>query len=432
MKRIMALVLAAFFSLSTASAASLSQEQVLSTWYGLILKLVRHTATYSPPLASRNFAYLGVASYEAIASGDARLVTLAGQLHELKALPQRQKGKIYNEAIVLDAALAQSMVNFFGNTGPSGQNALRATLASMWDQTTKDVPPDVARRSKAYGQAVAAHIFAWSQTDGGAHITNMGFPLTYQLQTGPGHWQPTNQQAIQHVSLLPDWAKNRPFAMPAAATCDLPPPPAYSEDKDSEFYKQAAEVYAIKNGTGTEQKAIARFWSDDPMLSPTPPGHWVSIIMQISARDHLPAAKTAEAMARLGVAVADAFIGCWHTKFEYDLVRPVTYIKKVIDPKWDTLLITPPFPEYPSGHSSQSGAAAAVLTAMFGDHFAFDDATHVADNIPARHFESFAAAADEAAISRLYGGIHFRAAIEQGLKQGQCIGAYAVKLRTVK
>ena len=201
----MALVLAAFFSLSTASAASLSQEQVLSTWYGLILKLVRHTATYSPPLASRNFAYLGVASYEAIASGDARLVTLAGQLHELKALPQRQKGKIYNEAIVLDAALAQSMVNFFGNTGPSGQNALRATLASMWDQTTKDVPPDVARRSKAYGQAVAAHIFAWSQTDGGAHITNMGFPLTYQLQTGPGHWQPTNQQAIQHVSLLPDW-----------------------------------------------------------------------------------------------------------------------------------------------------------------------------------------------------------------------------------
>ena len=431
MKLVLALVLAAFLSQS-AGAAALSPEDVLSTWYGLILKLVRHTATYSPPLASRNFAYLGVASYEAIASGDGKLNSLAGQLHGLKSLPHRQNGKIYDDTIVLDAALAQSMTNFFGNTGPSGQNALRATTASMSEQTAKNVPPDVVQRSKAFGHAIAAHIFAWSMTDGGAHITDMGFPLKYTLQTAPGHWQPTNQQAIQHVPLLPDWAKNRPFAMPSAATCDLPPPPAYSEEKDSEFYKQAAEVYAIKNGTGTEEKVIARFWSDDPMLSPTPPGHWVSIVMQIAGRDHLPAAKTAETLARLGVAVADAFIGCWHTKFEYDLVRPVTYIKKVIDPKWDTLLITPPFPEYPSGHSSQSGAAAAVLTAMFGDHFAFDDATHVADNIPARHFESFAAAANEAAISRLYGGIHFRAAIEQGLKQGQCIGAYAEKLRTEK
>ena len=132
---------------------------------------------------------------------------------------------------------------------------------------------------------------------------------------------------------------------------------------------------------------------------------------------------------RLGVTVADAFIGCWNAKFVYDLVRPITYIRKVIDPKWDALLITPPFPEYPSGHSTQSGAAATVLTAMFGENFAFSDATHARDGMAPRDFPSFWAAAEEAGISRLYGGIHFRAAIEHGLDQGRCTGAHAVALR---
>jgi len=414
------------------AASTVAPEAVLKQWYHLILTLVRHTATYSPPLASRNFAYLGVASYEAVASGDDHLISLAGQLQGLKSLPQREKGKAYDESLVLDATLAQSMQNFFGNTGPSGQNALRAMEHKMMHDVSQGVAPDVASRSTAYGKAIAAQIFAWSKTDGGATIANMGFPLKYELKKGPGHWVPTNQQGLQQMPLLPYWEKNRPFAMPAAATCDLPPPPAYSEDTNSDFYKQALEVHDTKNSLNDEQKAIARFWSDDPMLSPTPPGHWVSIVMQISERDHLPVAKTADALARVGVAVADAFIGCWHTKMEYDLVRPVTYIKKVIDPKWETLLITPPFPEYASGHSVQSGAAAAVLNKVLGDHFAFDDSTHVQDNIPTRHFASFDDAAKEAAVSRLYGGIHFRAAIERGLDQGHCIGAFAAALKTVK
>jgi PAP2 superfamily len=188
----------------------------------------------------------------------------------------------------------------------------------------------------------------------------------------------------------------------------------------------------VKNGIGEDQRVVARFWSDDPGLSTTPPGHWVEITLAIAARDHLSIAKTADALARLGVAVADAFIGCWHDKYKYDTIRPVTFIKAHIDQKWETVLITPPFPEYPSGHSSQSGAAAAVLTAAFGDQKAFDDASHERDNLGVRHFNSFWDAAKEAAISRLYGGIHFRAAIDQGLEQGKCIGAYAAKLRTVK
>jgi membrane-associated phospholipid phosphatase len=140
--------------------------------------------------------------------------------------------------------------------------------------------------------------------------------------------------------------------------------------------------------------------------------------------------RTAEVLMRLGVAMADAFIGCWHAKFEYDLLRPVTYIRRVIDPKWEPLLITPPFPEYPSGHSTQSGAAAAVLTSIFGKDFSFTDRTHERDGLAPRSFPSFDAAAEEAGISRLYGGIHFRAAIDHGINQGRCIGQHAIALRT--
>jgi PAP2 superfamily len=135
-------------------------------------------------------------------------------------------------------------------------------------------------------------------------------------------------------------------------------------------------------------------------------------------------------LARLSMAVADAFIGCWQQKFEHNVLRPVSYIRRVIDKTWEPLLITPPFPEYPSGHSVQSGAAEVVLTQFFGDNFSFEDKTHVREKMPVRTFSSFKAAAEEAALSRLYGGIHFRNGNEQGLVQGRCIGAYTNALKT--
>jgi hypothetical protein len=193
---------------------------------------------------------------------------------------------------------------------------------------------------------------------------------------------------------------------------------------------EAMEVLEVRRALTDEQKAIARFWSDDPMLSPTPPGHWISIASQVLDAQDAGIERRVEVLAKLSVALADAFIGCWHEKFRWNLIRPVTYIKAHLDPSFEPLLITPPFPEYPSGHSTQSGAAAAVLTGLFGDGLAFSDATHEEDGMPARRYPSFWAAAEEAALSRLYGGIHFRAAIDQGLAQGRCIGAYASALRT--
>ena len=402
----------------------------MRTWYQLILELVRHTPTYSPPVASRSFAYLGVTAFEAVATGSDELQSLAGQLHGLQPVPQRVAGETYDDGVIVQAAMAFAVKNFFANTGPTGQRAMAALEAKLRAEVSNALPADVVARSEAYGQAVAAHILAWSQDDGGAVVENMGFPLEYKLTPGPAHWVPTSLIAQQQFPLLPNWGKNRTFAMPTGATCALPPPPEYSEDKSSEFYKEALEVYETKQSLTPEQATIARFWSDDPMLSPTPPGHWISIALQILERDKADLERSVDVLARLGVAVADSFIGCWQAKFQYDLVRPVTYIRRVIDPKWETLLITPPFPEYPSGHSTQSGAAAVVLTDLFGENFAFEDATRHGDGLKPRDFASFRAAADEAGISRLYGGIHFRAAIERGLEQGRCIGAYINALRT--
>jgi hypothetical protein len=415
---------------TAAQADDAQASEVLRTWYRMVLELVRHTPTYSPPVASRSFAYLGVTAFETVAAGSGELRTFAGQLNGLSALPPREAGEEYNDAVALQAAMASATRNFFGNTGPTGQRAMAALDARLSEKVSAGLPADVVARSEAYGEAVAAHVLAWSAGDGGAVVENMGFPLDYKLTAGPAHWTPTNLIAQQQTPLLPDWGQNRTFAMPDGAACPLPPPPAYSEDKGSEFYREALEVYEVKKNLTPEQRAIARFWSDDPMLSPTPPGHWISIAMQILDRDEASLTESADIFARLGVAMADSFIGCWHSKYEYDLLRPVTYIRRLIDPTWEALLITPPFPEYPSGHSTQSAAAATVLTDFFGEGFAFTDATHEDEGLATRSYPSFWAAAAEAGISRLYGGIHFRAAIGHGLDQGRCIGAFVNALST--
>lgn len=414
----------------TARAERMPPEEVVETWYRLMLELVRHTSNYSPPVASRAFAYIGVTAYEAIASGRSDMSTLAGQLNALKPLPSRESGATYDDAVVLDAALAISLDTFFSHTGPAGQHVLKKMTERMRKRTSEGMPEDVVARSRDYGLAVADAVLEWSKTDGGADVENMGFPLQMDLKKGPGSWVPTSLIRMQQLPLLPAWGKNRPFAMPAGSSCGLPDPPAYSEDKGSAFYREAEEVYTIVNALTPEQKTIARFWSDDPMLSPTPPGHWLNIALIVLNKEKADLPTRLDTLARLGIAVADAFIGCWDAKFKFNLIRPVSYIKRVMDPKWEALLITPPFPEYPSGHSTQSGAAAAVLASIFGEDYVFEDSTHEKDGLAPRRFTGFRQAAEEAALSRLYGGIHFRSAIEQGLKQGECIGRYVTALKT--
>jgi hypothetical protein len=305
---------------------------------------------------------------------------------------------------------------------------MAAMAERMAARAAGGLDPATVARSTAAGQAVAAHIIAWAAADGGEVVENLGFPYAYDLPEGASAWVPTSTFALQQLPLLPAWGANRPFAMPSAAACDLPPPPAYSEAPGSAFHAEAMEVVETSRSLTEEQRLMARFWSDDPMLSPTPPGHWVYIALDLLDAEGADAARTAEVLARLGIGMADAFIANWRVKYRDNLLRPVTYIRRVIDPEWEPILITPPFPEYPSGHSTQSGAAEVVLSALYGADTAFTDSTHEADGLAPRDYASFRAAAEEAALSRLYGGIHFRSAIARGLDQGRCVGAFAAGL----
>ncbi len=429
--------LLAMTGLATLAAASpalaqknITPQALLLAWYDLTLELVRHTATYTPPVASRAFGYLGLIAFEAVASGSKQLSSLAGQLPQLTTVPKRDGRLRYDEAAVLHGAFISAVKALFANTGPTGQRAMAANAKKLDVILTSQVKASTLKRSLAYGEDVAVHILEWSKNDGGADIQLMGFASDYKVDDAPGRWKPTGPIRLQQLPLLPKWGDNRTFALATAASCSLPPPPSYSEDKASQFYKEAMEVYETSKTLTPEQKLIARFWSDDPMLSPTPPGHWLFIALDILKAKDASLEEHADVLARLGFALSDAFVACWKSKFDYDLLRPVTYIKNVIDKTWEPILITPPFPEYPSGHSTQSGAAATVLSTLFGENFDFEDKTHVREKFEGRPFKSFWDAANEAGISRLYGGIHFRAAVERGLEQGRCVGMAVNALKT--
>ncbi len=402
---------------------SSSAATVTLAWYDLTLNLVRHTATYSPPVASRTFGYMGVTLFEIAAARGQKLRSLAGQLNGFAGVPQPVAGLTYDDGVIVQGALANTVSSLFGNTGPTGLRALASVTSRLEASVSKGLANDVVKRSLEYGQSVSAAVLNWAASDGGAKIDNIGFPLSYPKASSPAGWVPTAALGMQQTPLLPSWGSNRPFAMKSGSSCGLSAPPAYSTEKDSSFYKEALEVYEVSKALTPEQRAITAFWDDSAMLSLTPPGHWVGILTQIFTESPTTFERMAEGYARLGIAVADAFIGCWNAKFEFNLLRPVTYIQRVIDPKWTATLITPPFPEYPSGHSTQSGAAATVLTAFLGENYAFTDRTHDEDGLEARSYKSIWDAANEAGVSRLYGGIHFRSAIERGLEQGRCVGA---------
>ncbi|MCU0904727.1 MAG: hypothetical protein MUE83_12745, partial [Tabrizicola sp.] len=302
-------------------------REVLLTWHKLILELVRHTATYMPPVAARAFGYIGVTAHEALATGNPALRSLAGQLTDLAPLPARGEGS-FDDPCVLHAALNAAVQALFANTGPTGQRAMTKMAEIMGRTASEGVAEDVVARSVAHGEAVAAHILGWAATDGGAVIDNMGFPRDYTPGTRPQDWVPTSLIRLQQAPLLPDWGRNRPFALPDTAAFDAPPHPVYDEAPGSAFHDSATEVYETSRALTDEQKLIARFWSDDAMLTFTPAGHWIAIVLQIAERDAMPVEVIASTLAKLGAAQADAFISCWATKYKYNLLRPVTYLKR--------------------------------------------------------------------------------------------------------
>jgi hypothetical protein len=399
------------------SSAAAFDAAVPAAWFDLIYRLIRDEALV-PPVAARLLGYAGVALYESVASGMPDHRSLAGQLNELAPLPQTDAQEAYHWPAVANAALATLLQTLFADAAGESQRAIADLEQQFTTEFEATVAPDVLQRSVGHGQLVGLAIFRWAQADGYAYLNN----CPSAQPSGLGLWEPAPPG--YGAPLQPCWGQMRPFVLqersdecqPAAAA------PTYSDEPSSPFFFEALEVYQTVQNLTPQQAEIARFWSDDAGKAGTPPGHMMAILTQIVREQALPLDAAAEAYARLGIALADSFISCWQTKFATNVVRPVTYIREVIDPAWAPPVTTPPFPEYTSGHSVQSAAAAAVLTGLFGEDFAFTDHTHDPLDYLPRSFSSFADMAGEAAISRLYGGIHYRSAIEVGLEQGACIG----------
>jgi hypothetical protein len=435
-------------------AAAYSAE-VAERWFTLLVQAVRKAPGYTPPVAARTFGYAGIVLYEALLPGMPGYRSLAGQLNEMPPIPLPPDGAQLYWPAVANGALAEVARSLFPTVTSlplRDINRLEQQLAGDMSGLPPELPaiegapvrrpvqraplPDDVRdailaQSAAYGRSVAQAVILWSQSDGGhqGYLRNVD-PLTV-LPSGEGQWEPTPPDYA--LPMQPGWGDNRTLALASADECPAPPPPAWSTDPDSEFHRQAREVYDTVRFLSDDELEAALFWADDVGVSATPPGHSLSIATQVLEQEQASLAFAAELYAKIGIALSDAFVACWKSKFEYSVVRPITYIQQHIDPSWNRPeptdpLLTPPFPEYTSGHSVEAQAAAEILTATFGDNYRFTDITHVDRGIAPRTFPSFNAAAQEAAISRLYGGIHYRAAIEEGLAQGACVGRRVLAL----
>lgn len=396
---------------------------IATTWFRLALRLVQQTPGFSPPVASRAFGYLGVTLYEALVPGMPTYQSMTGQLNGLTA-PRLPRDHAYHWPAVANSALAASIRSLFPTALDANKRAVDQLEQTFAHQFAAGSPPGIIARSVKRGQAIAAHIFEWSMSDGGHEGYLRNFPTDYIPPVGPGLWIPTPpgfQRALQ-----PSWGNHRPFVLTSGADHDPGPPPAHSTDTASPFYQEALEVYDAVNNLTDEQRAIALFWADDPGQTATPPGHSLALLTQLLEEREADLAVAAEAYARAGMAVSDAFVSCWWSKYRYNLIRPISYIQAHIDPGWGIgeralPVTTPPFPEYTSGHSVQTGAFAQVLFDLFGD-IPFTDHTHDGRGLAPRSFSDCFAMAEETAISRLYGGIHFRSAIKHGIDQGKEIG----------
>lgn len=400
-------------------------SDVVIAWIDLTLKLTKETPGFSPPVAARVYGYSGLALYESVRHGMPGYNSLEGQLTEFNSgtIPAIEEGKEYHWGAVANKTLSVFLQDCFQTASTDHQTMMSDLEVQYEDQFRNEASDAIIDRSIAYGQAVANAMLAFASSDGQSECYNSNFPSSYTVPVGDGLWEPTSE--ANPIPLQPYWGDVRPFMEINIGDLLPIPPPSYSTDPSSDFYVEAMEVYNAVENLTTEQQVIAEFWSDDPGNTATPPGHSYSIMMQVLSDENANLALTAEVYAKLGIGVHDAFISCWNAKYHYNLVRPITFIHEYIDNTWDIPLATPPFPEYTSGHSVQSGATAQILTDLFGDNYPFVDRTHIdrtdIDGSP-RSFNSFYDFADEAAISRLYGGIHYMSAIDIGVEQGKLIG----------
>ncbi|RED93618.1 vanadium-dependent haloperoxidase [Marinoscillum furvescens] len=390
---------------------------------------------FSPPVASRVYVYPNIAAYEVLAHAKKdTLLSLGGQLTDF-ITPPAPTEEIDPYLASLHAFLTVGKTLIFSE---EKIDAFRENLYERLED--QGLSSSLKNRSLAYGELVAKHILDWA--DGDMYKQTRTYPK-YTVRSETFAWKPTPPDYMEGIE--PHWNKIRPMVLDSANQYPPVPPLELTMEEGSEFHNQLLEVYEFGSGKTEEHKAIAKFWDCNPYVSHhrghamfatkkiTPGGHWMGIVAIASRKANSDFAETVEAFTRTSIALFDGFISCWDEKWRSIVVRPETLINQYMDEEWTPLLQTPPFPEYTSGHSVISRAAAVTLTYYYGDNFAFNDTTEMEYGLPERSFNSFLEASEEAAISRLYGGIHYMMAIENGVSQGEKVGEHVVaNIRTRK
>ncbi len=421
-----------------AEISPLQDYEIASKWAEMTLFVTKNTPANSPTYASRCLGYIGLTMYESIVPGFPEYQTMEGQLNGLENLPDVEEGETYNWQLSLNAGQAVILKSLYNQTADSNKVKIDSLEKLIYNNITERLEDkSVADKSVKFGRAVANSIFEWSKTDGGHRAYLNNFDKNFVHPEHPGSWKPPLfAQSFSHHPLHPYWGGNRTFLRENSALGD-PEMIPYDTTQSSAYYQQFLAVYKKEQELTQEEKEIAIWWGDDPDVTFTPPGHSYFIATMI-IQDRKPGlAQCAETYARVGMAVADAFINCWKWKYLFFSERPNTFIPKFIDEKWESFWPDPPFPAFPSGHAIQAAAAAKVLMDMYGNEFTFTDRSHsgrerdeVRDvDFKERTFTKLWDVALETADSRFYGGIHVAQDNEVGLEQGSRIAENVNQLK---
>lgn len=385
---------------------------------------------FSPPVASRIYGYASLSAYEAIRFSDSTYPSLAAKLHGYPEMPSPDPAKKYQFTVAGIKAMFDITLRLTFTKDSSRitmEQLLKELKETGIDQETYD-------NSIAFGEAVASAI--WQRATKDQYKETRGMDR-YTPSGLPGKWKNTPPDYLDAIE--PFWTKMMPMVMDSSTQFRPVPPPPYDLKPGSAFYKEVKEVIDTTKVLTEEQKNIARFWDDNAAAvthkghmmfankKPSPGGHWMNITAIACEKTNADIVKSAYAYAMSGITMYEAFISCWDEKFRSEYIRPVTVINESFDKNWQPLLQTPPFPEYTSGHSVVSSSVATVLTKQFGENFAFTDDYELPYIGIQRSFPSFMKASEEACMSRLYGGIHFRSAIENGRDQGRKLGAFILE-----
>ena len=386
-------------------------SDVLDKWMTMQFRLMRNATGIPNHGFSRHFAYAGVAAFESLKPGmNKQTAQWSDKWNGLTGLPGHFPANRFYLPQNVNVAMAVINKAMFPNASAIDKAAIDSLELALKNEFLSNQPADIIANSIEYGNAVAEAVFNWSETDG---YKNANDP--YTIPTGPGLWKPTPPAFANPAT--PYWGNNRPMIKGSTVNTAAEPPIEYSADAGTPFHNMVKELYDASFELTDEQKATATFWKDVP--GATSPGHWLSILQQVIKQTGTTLEKAALAYALTGIGINDALITCFQSKYQYNVIRPVTYIREVMGyTTWSSFLGTPAHPEYPSAHSSLSMAAANVIENLFGEISSFTDHTYDYLGYAPRTYAAIWHIAFEAGVSRFYAGIHYIPSINAGFNQG--------------